>query len=62
MMGSVHFQAFLSFTFAGALLAGGMVGALVEGGSDLVPKGIGLGLGLWLVLVGCSFLRDSPRR
>lgn len=55
----MHFKAFLSFSFVGALVAGAMVGALVEGGSDPVPKGIALDLGVWLVVVGLSFLRSD---
>jgi hypothetical protein len=44
----------------GLLLAGAMLGTLIDGTDEPVRQGLLLGLGLWLTAVGALFLRDQP--
>ena len=53
----MHIKAFLTLSLAGCLLAGTMVGSLVDGTDAPLRQGALLGFGLWLVGVGALFLR-----
>ena len=43
---------FLTFTFAGMLLAGFMLGTLIEGTDEPIRQSVLLGGGIWLTIVG----------
>ncbi|HEY6533761.1 MAG TPA: hypothetical protein VIY72_15750 [Acidimicrobiales bacterium] len=53
-------KVFLTLSLAGLLLAGAMLGTLIDGTDEPVRQGLLLGLGLWLTAVGVLFLRDEP--
>jgi hypothetical protein len=53
-------KVFLTLSLVGLLLAGAMLGTLLDGTDEPVRQGLLLGLGLWLTAVGALFLREQP--
>jgi hypothetical protein len=53
-------KVFLTLSLVGLLLAGAMLGTLLDGTDEPVRQGLLLGLGLWLTAVGTLFLREQP--
>lgn len=45
-------KTFLTLTFVGTLLAGFMLGTLIEGTDEPIRQSVLLGLGVWLTIVG----------
>jgi hypothetical protein len=52
-------KVFLTLSLVGLLLAGAMLGTLLDGTDEPVRQGLLLGLGLWLTAVGALFLREQ---
>ena len=51
---------FLAYTFVGSILGGSMIGLLLSGDSLAgALEGLGLGLGVWLALVGWAYFQSS---
>ncbi len=56
---AVAFKNFLTFSFVGLLLSGAMIGSLVEDTNEPILQGALLGAGVWLTLIGLSFLKET---
>jgi len=57
---SAAMNQFLAYTFVGSILGGSMIGLLLSGDSLAgALEGLGLGLGVWLALVGWAYFQSS---
>lgn len=52
-------KTFLTITFAGMLLAGFMLGTLIEGTDEPIRQSVLLGAGVWLTIVGIVAFRPD---